>query len=86
MCNNYFETSLIDLHIIRRELDHHLRLASGECNAYSYLLQRLSVAVQCGNAASIMDSVGQHAVVDFFLYLFTSIVTYCALFMLTFII
>ena len=28
----------------------------------------------------------QHAVVDFFLYLFTSIVTYCALFMLTFII
>ena len=46
----------------------------------------LSVAVQCGNAASSMDSVGQHAVVDFFLYLFTSIVTYCALFMLTFII
>ena len=27
-----------------------------------------------------------HAVVDIFLYLFTSIVTYCALFMLTFII
>ena len=71
---------------IRRELDHHLRQASGECNVGSYLLQRLSVAVQCGNAASIMDSVGQHAVVDFFLYLFTSIVTYCALFMLTFII
>ena len=38
------------------------------------------------NAASIMDSVGQHAVVDFFLYLFTGIVTYCALFMLAFII
>ena len=38
------------------------------------------------HAASIMDSVGQHAVVDFFLYLFTSMVTYCALFMLTFII
>ena len=29
-----------------RELGHRLRQASGECNAYSYLLQRLSVAVQ----------------------------------------
>ena len=66
--------------------DPHIRKASGKCNAYSYLLQRLSIAVQCGNAASVMDSVGQHAVEDFFLYRFISIVTYCALFMLTFII
>ena len=36
---------------IRREIDHHLRQASGECNAYSYLLQKLSVAVQCGVTA-----------------------------------
>ena len=35
-----------------KELGHRLKQASGECNAYSYLLQRLSVAVQRGNAAS----------------------------------
>ena len=50
-----------------RELGHCLRQASGECNGYSYLLQRLSVAVQRGNAASVMGSVGQHAVEDFIL-------------------
>ena len=36
-----------------KELGHRLKQASGECNAYSYLLQRLSVAVQRGNAASV---------------------------------
>ena len=41
-----------------KELGHRLKQTS-------YLLQRLSVAVQCGNAASVMGSVGQHSVEDF---------------------
>ena len=49
-----------------KELGHRLKQTSGECNAYSYLLQRLSVAVQRGNATSVMGSVDQHAVEDFF--------------------
>ena len=34
-----------------KELGHRLRQVSGEANSYAYLTQRLSVAVQCGNAA-----------------------------------
>ena len=49
-----------------KELSHRIKQASGECNAYTYLLQRLSVAMQQGNAASVMDSVDQHAVEDLF--------------------
>ena len=47
-----------------KELGHRLKQTSRECNAYSYmyLLQRLLVAVQQENAASIMGSVGQHSV------------------------
>ena len=39
-------------------LGHRLKLASGESSAYPFLLQRLSGAVQRGNAASVMGSLG----------------------------
>ena len=42
-----------------KDLGHHLKLASGESSAYPFLLQRLSGAVQCGNAASVMGSLAQ---------------------------
>ena len=50
-----------------KELGYRLKQTSGECSTNSYLLQRLSVAVQRGNAASVMGSSGQDAVEDFFL-------------------
>ena len=37
-----------------KELGHRLRQVSGEANSYAYLTQRLSVAVQRGNAASVL--------------------------------
>ena len=46
-------------------LGHRLKLASGESSAYPILLQSLSVAVQCGNAASVMGSLGSEQE-DFF--------------------
>ena len=42
-----------------KELGHRLKQTSGECNAYSCLPQRLSVAVQRGNATSVMSSVAR---------------------------
>ena len=41
-----------------KELDHTVRQCTGEVKARAYLLQRLSVAVQKGNAASVLGSVG----------------------------
>ena len=49
-----------------KDLGHHLKLASGENSAYPFLLQRLSVAVQCGNAASVMCSLGSEQTEDSF--------------------
>ena len=49
-----------------KDLGHRLKLASGESSAYPFLLQRLSGAVQCGNAASVMGSVGSEQTEEFF--------------------
>ena len=49
-----------------KDLGHCLQLASGENVAYPFLLQRLSVAVQRGNAASVnMGSSGSEQTEDF---------------------
>ena len=48
-----------------KELSYRLRQASGEINS-SYLLQRLSIAVQRGNTAPVMGSIGHSADMDFF--------------------
>lgn len=41
-----------------RELGTRIRQYTGEARAHSFLLQRLSVAIQCGNAASVVGSAG----------------------------
>ena len=41
-----------------RELGRRVRRATLEPNAYQYLVQRISVAVQRGNAASVLGSLG----------------------------
>ena len=41
-----------------RELGCRLKQATGEAKSFSYLLQRLSVAVQRGNAAAVMGALG----------------------------
>ena len=38
------------------ELGHRLRQVSGEANSFAYLTQRLSVAVQCSNSASVLGT------------------------------
>ena len=48
-----------------KELGYCLRQALGEINSSSYLLQRLSIAVQRGNMASVMGSIGHYADMDF---------------------
>ena len=51
-----FETSgvLVPLSLaFLKELGHRLSATTGDTRSYSYLLQRLSVAIQRGNAASI---------------------------------
>ena len=40
-----------------KDLGYRLKLASGENSAYPFLLQRLSVAVQRGNAAYVMAEI-----------------------------
>ena len=42
--------------IFLKELGHRLSATTGDTKSYSYLLQRLSVAVQRGNAASILGT------------------------------
>ena len=49
-----------------RELGHRVRQCTGEVKAKAYLLQRLSVAVQRGNAASVLGSVGGQSGPDLF--------------------
>ena len=41
-----------------KELGHRVRRCTGEVKAKAFLLQRLSVAVQRGNTASVLGSVG----------------------------
>jgi len=40
------------------ELGRRITESTGEHRAMEYLLQRLSVAIQCGNAASVLGTVG----------------------------
>ena len=49
-----------------KELGYRLRQALGEMNSSSNLLQRLSIAVQRGNMASVMGSIGHSPDMDFF--------------------
>ena len=39
-----------------KELGHRLRQVSGEASSFHYLAQRLSVAIQRGNSASLMGT------------------------------
>ena len=48
------------------ELGSHLQLASADRNSFTYLIQRLSVAVQRGNAASVLGSARSLQSQDFF--------------------
>ena len=48
-----------------KELGDRIRSSTGEEKAYFYLSQRVSVAVQRGNAAAIMGTIGQMVLDDF---------------------
>ena len=41
-----------------RDLGHHLKMTTGEPQSFTFLLQRLSVAIQSGNAISVLGSLG----------------------------
>ena len=43
-----------------KDLGHRITQATGEEAATTYLIQKLSVAVQWGNSASVMGTTGQH--------------------------
>ena len=47
-----------------KDLSHRIKQRTGEVKARSYLLQRLSVAVQRGNAISVLGTIGGHSVQD----------------------
>ena len=49
-----------------KELGHRVRQCTGEVKARAYLLQRLSVAVQRGNAALVLGSVRGQSGPDLF--------------------
>ena len=56
--------------VFLKELSGRLRLSSGEEKYHAYLLQRLSVAVQRGNAAAVLGTIKPPAYSDtFFLIL-----------------
>ena len=44
-----------------------LRTASGDKRAKDYLLQRISIAIQRGNAACILGTLGKNRIDDFYL-------------------
>ena len=55
-----FETSGVigpKSRLFLKELGHRLKLSTGEARSAAFLLQRLSVAVQRGNAASVLGSI-----------------------------
>ena len=60
-----------------RELDRRLQLVSADHNSYTYLIQRLSVAMQRGNAASVLGSAGNMDPHDFFEALLGLLLLYC---------
>ena len=49
-----------------RELGRHLQLESADHNSFTYLIPRLSVAVQRWNAASVLGSAGNMDSQEFF--------------------
>ena len=52
-----------------KELGHQLKQLSGEANSFAYLTQRLSVAIQRGNAASVLGTIKTDSQEEeFFLY------------------
>ena len=59
-----------------KELGHRLRQVSGEANSFAYLTQRLSVAVQQGNAAAVLGAMKVDSEDEEFLYKFCRIVLY----------
>ena len=62
-----YETSVVGplSQIFLKELGHRLSATTGDTKSYSYLLQRLSVAVQRGNAASILGTLFSPYTTDF---------------------
>ena len=53
--------------VFLKELGHRLRQVTGEVKCFTYLLQRLSVAIQRGNAASVLGTISHSAnLEDFF--------------------
>ena len=48
-----------------RELGRHIARVTGEVKSTNYLVQRLSVAVQRGNSAAVLGTMGHDAVANF---------------------
>ena len=48
----------------------HLKMATGESRSFAYLLQRISVAVQVGNALSIIATIPDSVHCDFDYYMY----------------
>ena len=46
-------------HAFLKDLGRRITLATGEARSYSYLIQRVSVAIQRGNAASVAGTTGE---------------------------
>ena len=73
-----------------QDCGHRLRSATKEPNSFQCHIQRLSVAIQRGNAESVLGTIGQHdGVVDFqyhfSLSLFIQFVYFCTLFVVLFV-
>ena len=54
-------------HTFLKDLGRRIALVTGEEKSYSYLVQRVSVAIQRGNAASVVGAMGQLGSFDEFL-------------------
>ena len=54
-------------HTFLKDLGRRIALVTGEEKSYSYLVQRVSVAIQRGNAASVVEAMGQLGSFDEFL-------------------
>ena len=59
-----------------KELGHQLRQVSGEANSFAYLTQRLSAAVQRGDAASVLGTLKMDSQEEEFLYKYCNVVLY----------
>ena len=60
-----------------RELGYHLRQTTGEAKASTYLTQRLLVATETGNMASVLDTISLLDVFEeFIIFIFITEVTY----------